>query len=125
MSGFQSSDTGLPADKVAVGFIVTQTILKMMDARAKGDSQSYGNLVVFLDNFIVQYKDAQYDKELKSITPKDGRLPASDDLLRVTMKLLQRSNFMPIKTYDGQLIIDSEQESELIEEENDHVGHPA
>lgn len=125
MSGFQSPETGLPADKVAVGFIVTQTILKMMDLRAKGDSQSYSNLVIFLDNFIVQYKDRQYDEELKRITPKDGRLPAPDDLLRVTMKLLQRANFMPIKTYDGQLIIDSEQESELKERDDDHAGHPA
>ena len=126
-SSYSSSpNVNLPGDKVAVGFIVTHTLMKMMEAAARKDTPSYVNLSIFLDNFIVQYKDSQYQKEMEELKKKNKPLGSEDhanELLRITMKLLQRSNFMPIKFYDGQLVIEegSKDEVEKAEAKEDDV----
>lgn len=116
---------GLPTDKVAVGYIVTQTLLDMKDALKTENAGSYVSLAMFLDNFIVQYKDQIYDRDmarsgLRGLSTMT--VAQANDLLRITMKLLQRSNFMPVKAYDGQLIVDIQGEGTLKEDDNDDAG---
>lgn len=136
-------------DKVGVGYITTQTLMKMMEASACGEWSSYVNLMSFLDNFLVQYKDDQYDKEMeragflvKLKDPKTGKFmqkqgggyiyvksqnhldkpEEAHTVLRILMKLMQRSNFMPIRVYEGDLYVDvsveKDMEGEDSEEEN-------
>ena len=110
----------LPADKVAVGYIVTNTLLEMMRCAARKDDESYRNLIVFLDSLIVQYKDKKYDAEIAGEKAKFGTVPI-DSVFRIVMRLMQRCNFMPVKTYDGQLIVDMEAEEnvDVKEQKND------
>lgn len=133
-----------PTDKVQVGYITTQTLLKMMEAAGKNDWASYVNLMSFLDYFISQYKDSIYEKEMSRLgfmvvlkdekgkpvqkqgggyvyiknpkNPVDNRLEANE-VLAILMRLMQRSNFMPIKVYEGDLYVDINREKK--EEETD------
>lgn len=115
----QGSD--MPTDKVAVGWIVTQTLIDLKDALKKNQLSEYIALITFLDNFIVQYKDKIYENDIKKADLRGvqiNNIGKANDLLRITMKLLQRSNFMPIKTYEGGLVVDIDAEAELKPEDD-------
>lgn len=126
-----------PTDKVQVGYITTQVILKMMEAAGRDDWKSYMNLMSFLDYFISQYKDSIYEKEMARlgfmvilkddkgkpvqkqgggyVYVKNSKNPIdkpgeANEVFSILMRLMQRSNFMPIKVYEGDLYVDVDKE---------------
>ena len=141
----QTFNQATPTDKVQVGWITTQILMKIVDAVAKNDATSYMNLVSVMDKILICYKDTQYDREMeqtglmvklmdmktkKPVTKQGGsfvyvRNPTNssinkqseaDSVLVILMKLMQRSNFMPIKVYEGDLYVDTEKEKDLTED---------
>lgn len=112
---------GLPPDKIAIGFVVTNALMRMVDAATTGNTEGYNNIVNFLDNMLVQYKDDQYDKEMR-VADKLGPDARPAKVFRILMKLMQRSNFVPIKYYDGELVIDMEEEEKLGDEVDEKAG---
>ena len=127
---FSQNQSSYYQDQVPLGAIITKYIQDLEEAEKVGNWEVYVRLVQGLDRFMVQYKDKQYDKEIREIPDAKidakGRLTFSNSpkhaqsdlqmvfgLYRILVRMIQRSGFTPIRVYEGEMTIDMGKEAAI------------
>lgn len=126
--GYDTQGLNIPIDKIPIGILAFRFISNTIDVLRDNRIESFVSLVNHFDDFIVQYKDDKYEDDMKKLNerikarksfPDKAQQDSLNDaraVFRIIMMLLQRQGFMPVKTYEGDLLVDLKYEKDLEED---------